>query len=233
VAYRFRCLGPYNFKTHKDINGDRTFCPRSARNEVFEAACRDANRMGMRDVCSAVGLYVFGLSPSGGEVTWPYYVGRASTQELYARLFQTTDKPRKYSAILREYEKARPLVYLFPLVTQAGNLARKTKRGSAVYKIIEDAEYMMIGHAMSVNPFLHNVQNVISREKFIIDGTPPAIRRETNAARSFRKMMGFESVSVGGREMARASRAAYVSESDGEVPGTMLTRQSQKESEKK
>ncbi|MBY6069610.1 hypothetical protein KUW17_22935 [Leisingera aquaemixtae] len=212
TEYRFRCLGPFYFSTYKDKRGLRTIKHFEARDEVFQQAEAIAHKVGVKDIYSTVGLYVMGLSPSGSSVTWPYYVGRASRQTLHARLFQAQDKPKKYAGILSEYQRARPFIYLFPMLTTAGNQVKVTKQGTKVFKTISEAEYMMIGHAMNVNPWLHNVQNVVSLNRFSIDGTPQADKRETIHAKEFRTMMGFDFGEVRSESVREASIEAFEQE---------------------
>lgn len=212
TSYRFRCLGPFNFSTYKDKKGNRTFKHLEARNQVFDEAEKVAGRLGISNIRRAVGLYVFGLSPSGSAATWPYYVGKAGIQPLYTQLFQQQDKPQKYSSILSEYQRAKPFVYIFPLMTEAGNQVKPAKKGASIAKIIDNAEKILIAHALSVNPALYNVQHVISMSKFIIDGTPQASRSETNSARMFRKMMGFEVADARIKQFNDASIHAFETE---------------------
>ncbi|TBB58965.1 hypothetical protein ELH42_32675 (plasmid) [Rhizobium ruizarguesonis] len=148
--------------------------------------------LGSRISIHASAFMSWGFPPAGSKVTWPYYVGKASKQTLYARTFQKGDKPLVYGSILNEYQKARPFLYLFPMVTGAGNQVKKpSTEGSRLHKIVEDAEYMLIGQAMHVNPALRNIRDRISLDRFVIDGTPRSPRRETADAKRFRQMMGF------------------------------------------
>lgn len=190
--YRFRCMGPYAFPYSRAPDGTKIVERLAARDRVFAAAEKDAERIGIRDIRESIGLYVMALSPAGGSVTWPYYVGQAAQQTLYERTFQKTDKPRIYSSILNKwYERARPLMYLFPLVTAAGNQVKPPSKTSRINKLIDNAEYMLIGNAMHANPGLWNVRDRIGLDQFKIDGTPQVSLRETKDARRFRTMMGF------------------------------------------
>lgn len=209
MPYKFKCFGPYDVPVESDGSGKRVVDRIAARDAVFNSAQRDALRRNGIDIHDAIGLYVFGLSPSGSPVTWPYYVGKAASQTLFSRTFQAGDKPRVYSSIVNEYKRAKAFMYLFPLLTESGNLARMTTKGTPVFRIIEEAEYMMIGHAMNVNPFIYNVQNVVSRNKFVIEGTPQALRNESVSAKSFRSMMGFSEGGDGMMDRIKKSKDAF------------------------
>lgn len=217
--YKFRCLGPFHFPTWRTTRGKRAIKHIEARNAVFGEAEKAAARIGIEDIYSAIGLYVMGLSPSGGARAWPYYVGKAAGQPLYKRTFQSTDKPEVYGDILTEYQKARPFMYLFPLVRNDGRqVSMPRAKHATVHKVIDDAEYMLIGMAMRVNPRLWNVQHKVSLERFVIDGTPQAKLRETQDARRFRQMMGFtpkEGRTAADRAMLEASEKAF--ELEGEM----------------
>lgn len=185
--YRFISLGPYEIPT---VPGERAIDFSCARDVVFEQAQFDANEHG--DIKSAIGCYVFALSPPGGPAHWPYYVGRASRQTLYRRLFQATDKPRLYQDIMQNsgYVRAKPLAYLLPLLTPTGRFA---KLGTNC-DIIGKAEYMLIGVALKRNWALWNSKNRKSHERFVVEGvganrTPG---RERQSIRAFKSMMGLE-----------------------------------------
>lgn len=185
--YRFAALGPFVVPTkvryrRREIDFDL------ARDAVFDQAAKQAQRkLGIANIADAVGCYIFALKPSGGQTVWPYYVGQACRQTLYTRLFQASDKPKKYNEIMGEYRKARAYVYLFPLLTGAGNLAKL----GANQKIINSAEFSLIGMALQVNYSLWNVKHRVGMERFTIDGTPQSARRDTVPAKSVRHLLGF------------------------------------------
>lgn len=207
--YRFRCLGPYEFPVYKSTrhwkNHVRVFDPKEARDVVFEKAEGDQHRIKIDNIRDAIGLYVIGMRPRGRLV--PFYVGKAVRQTLHTRLFQKKDKLAKVQEIINEYVHVKPFVFLFPLVTPSGALARRvaTDGHSENSKRIDTAEYMMIGHAMNVNPWLHNIQTVVSRENFSIDGSPGAYGPDTAFAREYRGMMDFTRPSKAADKMKKVS----------------------------
>jgi hypothetical protein len=147
------------------------------------AAAEQAVR-GRYDIYSAIGCYVFGLSPRGSARPWPYYVGKACDQALYKRVFQLQDKPNVYDAILTEYAAARPFVYLLPLLTPSGAPARLKSNA----KRIRMAEHELIGTALRANVDLWNVQHRAALESFVIDGIS-APGRASAAAQLFSEML--------------------------------------------
>ncbi len=185
--YRFAALGPFKVPTKlryrkREIDFDL------ARDAVFEQAAEQAQlKLKIANITDAVGCYIFSLKPPGGPTVWPYYVGQACRQTLHQRLFQKSDKPKKYNEIMREYNKAGAYVYLFPLLTGAGNLAKL----GANQKIIDRAEFSLIGMALQVNYSLWNVKHRVGMERFTIDGTPQSARRDTTPAKSVRHLLGF------------------------------------------
>lgn len=219
--FRFRCLGPFPFPWRRAEDGKRLVHHLEARNSVFAAAEGPARVAGI-DIWSAVGLYVMGLSPPGGPVTYPYYVGQAAGQTLYERCFQRNDKPRIYSAILnQEYQRATPFMYLLPLVRLTegpdGTLVeRQVDRGARgrVPQVINDAEYMVISMAMQANRALWNVQHRTAIDRFEIDGTPHTHHHPAGGSRAFAQMMGFvpPATLAAIRRMERASRLAKQAE---------------------
>lgn len=185
--YRFAALGPFVVPTklryrRRVVDFDH------ARDYVFEQAAEQARKkLRISNIEEAVGCYIFALKPSGGKEVWPYYVGQACRQTLHQRLFQKSDKPEKYNDIMGEYKKARVYVYLFPLLTAAGNLAKL----GANQKLINSAEFALIGMALQVNYDLWNVKHRVGMERFTIDGTPQSNRRDTDPAKSVRALLGF------------------------------------------
>jgi hypothetical protein len=183
----------------------RVFDPKEASDVVFEKAESDQHRIGVDKIRDAIGLYVIGMRPRGKLV--PFYVGKAVRQTLHTRLFQKKDKLAKVQDIINEYVHVKPFVFLFPLVTPLGSLARRVAAdgSSDNSKRIDTAEYMMIGHAMNVNPWLHNIQTVVSRENFSIDGSPGAYGPDTAFARGYREMMNFTRPSKAAEKMKKVS----------------------------
>jgi hypothetical protein len=185
--YRFAVIGPFQVPT-KRFRGRRIVDFEIATSSVFDAAERQAEqKLRVSNIRSAVGCYVFALKPSGGQVIWPYYVGQSRLQTLSQRVFQLGDKPKTYNAILREYERATPYVYLLPLMTPKHKLARIRSNQPR----IDEAEYSLIGMALRANYSLWNIKHRSGMEAFSIDGTPQAWRRDTAPAASFRRMLGF------------------------------------------
>jgi hypothetical protein len=187
TGYRFAALGPFHVPTGM-YRKRRVVDFTTARDYVFEQAHEQAQRkLGEDNITAAVGCYIFALKPSGGQVIWPYYVGQACRQTLHQRLFQKIDKPKNYNEILNEYKKATAYVYLLPLLTPSGRLAKL----GANQKMINSAEFALIGMALRVNYSLWNIKHRAGIESFSIDGTPQSDRRDTLEALSVRRMLGF------------------------------------------
>lgn len=180
--YRFQVLGPFRVPTVKKRGRARVECDQ-ARDAVFSAAEQAAK--GRFDVTKAIGCYVFGLSPAGGPVTRPYYVGKACDQVLYKRVFQPQDKRDLYDDIIGWFERATPFVYLLPLLTPGGTLARVGSNAAR----IRLAEQNLIGLALRVNADLWNVQHRVALESFTIEGISQLRGKPSEAARRFRAMM--------------------------------------------
>lgn len=184
--YRFLSLGPYDVPVLKE---KRAIDFETARDAVFEQAAADAKGYG--EIKEAIGCYVFCLSPSGSAVEWPYYVGQAARQTLFARTFQTTDKPALYNEILTYYYvRAKPIIYLLPLLTPQERFARLGSNQTR----INNAEKMLIGMAWERNGDLWNIKHRGALEAFTIDGTAPTRGRESKAASRFRTLLGFENI---------------------------------------
>lgn len=187
-GYRFAVLGPFKVPTGR-YGRRRVVDFEAACGKVFDAAEEQVRqKLGLEDVRNAVGCYVFALKPSKTLRFWPYYVGQSCRQTLAARIFQRTDKPRIYNEILNEYRKAAAYIYLLPLLTPGDRFARKGKN----QRLIDNAEYALIGMALNANPDLWNIQHRMQMEAFSIDGTPQSARtKDTAPAASFRRMLGF------------------------------------------
>ena len=183
--YRFAAYGPYPVPVER---GRRRIDFESAKHSVMERFELDGTKRGVKGISNAIGCYVFGLSPSGTPKEWPCYVGQSAKQKLVDRIFQQADKPKLYNSIVSEYERARPFIYLLPLLTPAGRIARL---GSNTKKI-DEAEYLLIGMCLKTNPWLWNVKHRVGIESFSIDGTPEATRRESAASKKFRRMLNFD-----------------------------------------
>ena len=181
LNYRLQVLGPFRVPTMRR-RGRRRIDFDLARDAVFEAAQEAVG--GRYDLYDAIGCYIFGLSPRGAR-TWPYYVGKACDQTLHKRVFQSQDKPRLYDDILSEYDRATPFVYLLPLLTPAGNLARLKSNG----RRIQLAEQTLIGMALRVNPDLWNIQHRAALDSFTIDGISASRGRQSEAAARLRTML--------------------------------------------
>lgn len=183
-TYRFRVLGPFRVPT-TIVRRRRKIDFSRARDVVFEQAHEVCGET--CDISTAVGCYVFGLSPPGGPRTRPYYVGQSRGQTLYARTFQKGDKPAVYNAILGQYERAAPFMFLLPLFTPSGRLA---KLHSNKHRI-DLAEHTLIGAALRANPDLWNIKHRVAMEAFTIDGTPGGSAR-SRASRAFAAMLNRE-----------------------------------------
>jgi hypothetical protein len=181
-GYRFAVMGPYRVPFSK--KGKRRIDCLEARDVVFEEAEEHARKLNI-DIYKAIGCYIFGLCPSGGPKEWPYYVGQSCEQTLYGRVFQKGDKTNTYNAIVKQYQRAWPFVYLLPLLTPEGRVAQRRSN----QRIIDHAEHMLIGMALNANFDLWNIKHRVVLDSFSIDGTPQAARRDTKAAKQFRRML--------------------------------------------
>lgn len=211
-GYRFRCLGPFEFPVYRSTrhwkNHYRLFDPKTATEAVFEQADQQQHRIGVTGIDQAIGLYVIGMKPRGKLI--PFYVGKAARQTIKDRLFQKQDKLSKVTEILNVYKHAKPFVFLFPLLTPTGQLSRVPRAASgasSTEKIINSAEYMMIGHAMNSNPWLHNISTVVERERFSIDGSPGTSGKQTRDAQFYGEMMGFRKPSSANDKLRVVSEA--------------------------
>lgn len=180
-TYRLQVLGPFTVPTMSK-RGRRRIDFQFARDSVFEKA--ELAVRGNYDIYDAIGCYIFGLSPRGSR-TWPYYVGKACDQTLHKRVFQSQDKPRLYDDILTEYDRATPFLYLLPLLTPAGNLARLKSNGRRIHL----AEQTLIGMALRVNPDLWNIQHRAALDSITIDGISVSKGRRSQAAAKLRTML--------------------------------------------
>jgi hypothetical protein len=163
---RFATLGPYDVPVM--TKGKRRLVDFDSVGKVFDLASGDAQtRLGF-DLEQAIGCYVIALSPSGSSKVIPYYVGQACRQTLRKRVFQKTDKPAKYNDILSYsgYERAKLVMFLFPLLTPSGRLARKKSN----QRTIDVAEYTLIGLARRQNEDLWNLKHKVGMDAFTIDG---------------------------------------------------------------
>jgi len=224
--YRFKVLGPFGVPVDKNkYRGKRHIDFEIARDTVFEEA---NNKYGIFfDIKKAVGCYVFGLSPSGSARRRAYYVGKACEQTLFKRVFQPIDKPDLYNDILNWYQRATPFVFLLPLLTPTGKLAKLGSASSA--RRIDLAEHDLIGMALRSNPDLWNIQHRVAMESFFIEGTPPQKGRRTEAANNFSAMLNLSppkkgSVALGNKLPSpeyiadtEADRQSVKAHSDGNV----------------
>lgn len=178
---RFAALGPYRVP----VSCSRNAIEFDKCDEVFGLADAEMQERFQRDVRNAIGCYVLALRPSGSKRDWPYYVGQACRQTFYKRVFQKQDKEEKFNSIVREsgYKKASVQLYLFPLLTSTGRLARLGSNTS----LIDRAEFALIGLGRSANEDLWNIKHRIGMDAFEIDGAFNSAAR-TQAARRVRAM---------------------------------------------
>jgi len=183
--YRFTTLGPFavplkKFRKYRLIDF-------SSVGEVFEEAERECKkRLHLTGVGDAPGCYILALKPFNSAQIWPYYVGQAREQPLGVRVLQKSDKVRKYKEIMKEYQRATAYIYLLPLLAPSGKRFAKLETNKTK---IDKAEQALISMALRVNENLWNVQH--RNEDFTIDGTPMSNRRDTKAAASMRRLLGF------------------------------------------
>ncbi len=204
--YQFQALGPFPVPVIQTDNRDWVDFDR-AREAVFGNA--QAATEGRYDLREAIGVYGFGLSSPQGKRIRPHYVGKACDQTLHRRVFQPQDKAALYDDVLTSSKRAVPFVFLLPLLTPSGALARL---GSNARRI-GLAEQNLIGMALQVNPDLYNVKHRVALEAFTIDGVPSGRRSE--AATGFGAML---SCAPSKRGVGRKGRVEAASEVPTEDP---------------
>jgi hypothetical protein len=187
---RFAPLGPFKVPF---IKGKRRLDFDFARDAVFSSAESVAEQDMNIDIYSAIGCYVFCLKPSVR--TYPYYVGQACKQTLYSRVFQTSDKPTKYNEILDEcgYERGTAQIFLLPLLTRSGRLAKLGSNGRA----INNAEHTLIGLARAANYDLWNVKHRTGMDSFTIDGAFNSDGKSKGSAKNFKEVLRLKERAVG------------------------------------
>ncbi len=182
---RFASLGPFAVPF---VKGKRKIDFDIARDRVFSQAVPEAKKLLGIDLYEAIGCYIFCLKPSGR--SYPYYVGQACRQTLYHRVFQPTDKPKKYNEILSEsgYKKGKAEIYILPLLTRSGRLAKLGTNG----RIIDMAEYTLIGLARAANYDLWNVKHRTGMDAFTIDGAFNSNNRIHQSGNDFARSLGLK-----------------------------------------
>lgn len=143
--------------------------------EVFEKA-DDLSLKSLRvPVSGAIGCYVLALRPSGALRDWPYYVGQAHRQTLGDRVFQRSDKVEKFNDIVAscDYTRGTFKLYLFPLLTPSGRLARLGTNKA----LIDRAEFALIGLARAANEHLWNIKHRTGLDGLTIDGAFNSVSR--------------------------------------------------------
>jgi hypothetical protein len=180
---RFLALGPFRIPL---LRGDRSIDFHAADRIFDEVAPAVREKYGV-EIGDAVGCYIFADSPSGSSRIHPYYVGQSCRQTLATRVFQRSDKVAKYAEILRDstYVKAAPVLFLFPLLTPTGRLARLGSNAD----LIDRAEYTLIGLARRANEYLWNSKHKVGMDAFRIDGVDRVDGRTHKGATAVRRML--------------------------------------------
>lgn len=180
---RFLSLGPYQIPVHKGARA----VDFAAADRLFDVIAPGIQAKHSIDIGQAIGCYIFALSPSGSRRIWPYYVGQSCFQTLSKRVFQRQDKIAKYGEILSRsgYVKAASVLFLFPLLTPTGRLARLGSNSG----LIDRAEYTLIGLARRANTELWNSKHKVGMDAFRIDGVDKADGRTHRGAMVVRRML--------------------------------------------
>jgi len=172
---RFAVLGPFDIPVKDNVravNFDNI-------SEVEAKAAQQAKKLLKIDLYKAIGLYIFCLKPSGGSRVLPYYVGQACKQLLFTRALNNQDKRGTYNDIYQDsgYKRAKPVIYFLPLLTPSGRLARIGTNK----KLLDRAEYALIGLGRAVNSDLWNVKHRVEMDSFEIDGVFNSKRKAGSA----------------------------------------------------
>ena len=113
----------------------------------------------------AYGVYLFGISSSGGSRIYPWYVGK--TEKLRFRKKALNDRNQNlFNRVINdEYNRAKGHLYLLPLLTPSGRLSK-----SFSDKTIDYLEKLLIAYAYRANTKLCNIQNTKLLKTLVVPG---------------------------------------------------------------
>tara|TARA_R110000868_G_scaffold336665_1_gene597586 strand:- start:46 stop:567 length:522 start_codon:yes stop_codon:yes gene_type:complete len=122
----------------------------------------DERLAGLRN---SVGCYAFCLQH--GETVKPWYVGQTINKAGFEGEVFTDHKREHYSYLLELKPKSRPVMLLFPLVTDNWKLS---KNRSSSKSVIDWLETTLIGMALSKNPEIANVSKTRFHREVYVHG---------------------------------------------------------------
>jgi hypothetical protein len=133
---------------------------------------------------SAIGCYAAGLRFRGKTKVW--YVGRTIAQGGFEKEIFQEEKVRKYRRAFGD-QPGRPVMFLFPLLSESGGLSNSRASGKAVILWLEKT---LIAMAVASNPDLSNSKDArFTKGVFVYGlmgkqsrGRPYAERKEVRSA---------------------------------------------------
>jgi hypothetical protein len=144
----------------------------------------DTEDDGLSDAC---GCYVFAIRAGGG--IRPWYVGKAERQS-FKREALTEHKVDKYNTVLSDLGKGTPLLYFYARITnERANFSKPTTHK---FRDISYLEKMLIGLALSRNPYIMNIKETVLLRDMCVPGlinSPPG--RPTYAATELKSILGY------------------------------------------
>jgi predicted GIY-YIG superfamily endonuclease len=152
-----------------------------------------------KGLSKAIGVYIFGLKNSKGEIT-PWYVGK--TDKGFSRRFDEHSRGKGenlFTKLAKEMPKGDLQVFLIARLTPSEKFMKpkkaKSKAGSQRHKItpvksIDRLEFALIGTCLAKNPDLINRSQKTFHEDFHVpgymEGNTPS---KSTAARSLRRTL--------------------------------------------
>jgi len=133
---------------------------------------------------AAIGCYVFGVRPSGGQRITPWYVGK-TMRGFEFECFQS-HKIIRYEDALHKYKRGRAMMFLIPKCTKTGEFATG---GSS--KPVDLLEKYLIGLALKTNPDLRNARDTKMYRELYVPGLVNAGQGNPGAgAQSLKRSLG-------------------------------------------
>jgi hypothetical protein len=169
---RYEVFGPFPFRTSEEA----TYQYQEALKVFWEDREKDRSPDGLS---GAIGVYVWTVKRGTKRVPWN--VGLTDRQGFKKRFPQ---KERTFLRLLREQPDAKIEVYLLTLRSKTGKFRKPTD--SQGIKANHWLETMLIGSAISVNPYLRNIAKAGYLKNAVVDGYLNDSEEErSKAARSF------------------------------------------------
>lgn len=120
---------------------------------------------------TAIGIYVFGLRPSGAPTVTPWYVGKCVNVNGFKAECFTPHKRDCYADAMAGYERAVPGLFLVARMTEGGRFSQDRSLDEIGF-----LEKYFIGLTIHINPEIVNRRNTVSHTGVIVPGilnTPP------------------------------------------------------------